>query len=179
MSSSPWTTAGAGRRLAELADHGEPESAWELLDSLLADAGTMCGDNDLQRIARAQGQVTRWLLSLEGRRGDLVALLDHQLRSLATTLDAGWRTTSLRADQERGDRASAPVRQQVVEQLAAAGALRPSEIARRLGRDPAQISRALRTLVHEGQVQRRVSPGHDHRAVTYALAPAHEPALAA
>jgi hypothetical protein len=168
---STWTLPHAGRRLTEIAASGDTRAAWDVVGTLMADAGAMCGDNDLPRIARAQGQVTRWVAKLSGQELPLRELLEHQLSALAATLDAGWRTALLRADATQALQASGTLRERIVALLGDEGTQRPSDIARQLNRDPAQVSRALRTLVEQGRLVRHVPHDGDDRAVTYELVP--------
>jgi DNA-binding transcriptional ArsR family regulator len=169
MGSLTWTLPKAGSEFRRLIADGDGAAVQELLDGLYVDAVTMCTENDLARIARAQGQITRWL-------AQPLSDVAHRLRTLITMLDTGWRTASLRADAERQARATTTLRQLILD-LLAAGPLRPSEIARRVQRDPAQVSRALSTLVDSGDLRRFAPDGQDHRAISYARE--HSPALVA
>ncbi len=174
-----WTQEKAGNELRRLVDDGDEPGVDRLLTTLHVDAVAMCTENDLPRIARALGQVQRWQArALVGRDGSLIDQVVKQLRILSAVLDTGWRTASLRAEAEVQARQGTTLRELILEVLAE-GPLRPSDLARRLGRDPAQVSRALRTLTTSGQVSRSSAAGEDHRAVTYALAAAPAPALVA
>ena len=173
-----WTQEKAGQELRRLVDDGDGPGVDRLLTALHVDAVAMCTENDLPRIARALGQMGRWHRALAGSDGPLVEQAVKQLRILSAVLDTGWRTASLRAEAEVQARQGRTLRELILEVLAE-GPLRPSDLARRLGRDPAQVSRALRTLTTSGQVSRSSVAGEDHRAVTYALAAAAVPALVA
>jgi DNA-binding MarR family transcriptional regulator len=174
-----WTQEKAGQELRRLVDDGDALGVDRLLTALHVDAVAMCTENDLPRIARALGQMQRWQTrALNGSDGPLVDQVVKQLRILSAVLDTGWRTASLRAEAEVQARQGRTLRELTLEALAE-GPLRPSDLARRLGRDPAQVSRALRILTASGQVNRSLASGEDHRAVTYALAAAVAPALVA
>lgn len=170
MSTHPWTQPRAGHELRRLVSSGNQDALQGLLDVLYVDAAAMCAENDLPRIARAQGQVTRWLTRTLDGKSTAAKIADKQLRTLAAMLDVGWRSASLRADAKHQVPVVTTVRQQILDHLAA-GPLRPSEIARRLACDPAQVSRALQTLSKSGEVERTVPEGHDdQRTVLYARA---------
>jgi hypothetical protein len=170
MSAQPWTQPQAGRELRRFVAAGNQDALQGLLRVLFVDAVTMCAQNDLPRIGRAQGQVTRWIARPFDGDSTVATFAEQQVQILGAMLDAGWRVASLRADAAREERAIMTLRQQILDRLAA-GPLRPSEIARGLACNPPQISRALRTLVADGELRRAVpANGHDGRAVVYARA---------
>jgi DNA-binding MarR family transcriptional regulator len=174
-----WTQEKAGNELRRLVDDGDGPGVDRLLTALHVDAVAMCTENDLPRIARALGQMQRWQArALAGSDGLLVEQAVRQLRILSAVLDTGWRTASLRAEAEVQARLGRTLRELILEVLAE-GPLRPSDLARRLGRDPAQVSRALRKLTISGQVSRSPAAAEDHRAVTYTLAATPVTALVA
>lgn len=169
MAPRTWSAPQAATYVRQALADGDDGIPQALLRGLFKDAATMCTDNDLARIARAQGQVARWQSLLTGPADSPAAL---QLDTLAVTLDAGWRTGSLRRDAEAQHTAGATIRERIVTFLQASPGARPSAIAQHLELDPSQVSRALRALVEEGTLVRDVPGGHDQRAVTYAPAPA-------
>jgi MarR family len=174
MGVQTWSLPKAGGTLRRLVAEGDGDDVHALLDRLYNDAVAMCTENDLPRIARAQGQVVRWLAAPE-LAGEVV----QRLRTLAAMLDTGWRTATLRADAERQAQETTTLRQRILDLLDAAGPLRPSEIARHVRRDPAQVSRALGALVERGELRRFVPDGQDHRAISYARERSTHPALVA
>jgi DNA-binding MarR family transcriptional regulator len=178
MGAQTWTLPKAGGELRRLVADGDAAGVHELLEGLYVDAVTMCTENDLARIARAQGQVTRWLALPPAGEGSPSGDVVKRLRTLTSMLDTGWRTASLRADAERQARGATTLRQLILD-LLEPGPLRPSQIARRVGRDPAQVSRALSALVDSGDLRRSVPDGQDHRAVSYSRKRSAQPALVA
>lgn len=167
MSVQPWTQPQAGRELRRLVAAGNQDALHRLLNVLFVDAATMCAENDLRRIARAQGQVARWLTRTLDGNSAAAKLADKHLRTLAAMLDTGWRAASLRADANRLP-ADTTLREQILD-LLDLGPLRPSEIAHDLSCDPQQVSRALHALGRTGEVQRTVPEDReDQRAVVYA-----------
>lgn len=175
MAEQTWTLPKAGGELRRLIAAGDADGVQRLADAFYNDAVTMCTENDLPRIARAQGQVARWINEHHIHDSDLRG----RLATLARMLDTGWRVASLRADAERQARATTTLRQLILD-LLATGPLRPSEIARRVRRDPAQVSRALSALVDAGHLERVVPDGQDQRAVSYRRrAASAQPALVA
>jgi DNA-binding transcriptional ArsR family regulator len=170
-----WSTPQAASRVRQALRGSDAETPQALLRGLFKDAATMCADGDLTRIARAQGHVARWQSTFTESPDSPVA---QQLDLLATTLDAGWRTISLRRDAEAQHAAGTTVRERILAFAQESPGVRPSEIAQGLELDPSQVSRALRTLVESGALVRDVPDGHDQRAVTYAPAAAAAPVAA-
>lgn len=164
-----WSAPQAATYVRQTLREGDGGIPQTLLLGLFKDAAAMCADNDLDRIARAQGHVSRWQSMTTGSSESPSA---QQLAALATTLDAGWRTISLRRDAEAQHAAGTTVRQRILEFVRDHPGTRPSAISEDLEVSPSQVSRALRVLVEEGAIVRDVPGGHDQRAVTYAAAAA-------
>lgn len=136
----------------------------EVIKSALAEIGDhvdrIAYDGDVRAIARERDRMDRIARALQRTAGDDVtpsaAYALGYLADVDRRLDRA-RTQALGARAvERRERETVGVREQVLAQLSAP--CRPGDLARTLGCDPSQISRALRELRAAGDVVEVAAP---------------------
>lgn len=161
----PLRAQARGRAVREAVERGDEEQLRLLLDEVSDAAATDM--EDVAALAIERDRVGRLLETLsELPRSEARGYAEGRLHEVDRLLDRR-RTLALgaRAQQERARR-KGTLRAELVKLLRRPQ--RPGDLARRLGADPAQVSRVLRALEHDGLVEAQVDE-HDGRGRVYAL----------
>lgn len=155
------------RALRDAVSTGEIERVQGRVDGLHQDVMEALVAGDRARLAELGGQVAR--LSNIAVTSDTAAAqaLAADLRRIGRTVEIGWAAQVVRGSrQEPHTPGQFTVRERVLA-LLREQPTRPRDLARALGVDRTQVSRALRELERAGKVRPATSDRTDGRAVTW------------
>lgn len=149
---------------------GDAETLGSILDGLADRVGVVVSARSVGDIAELRGTLARLRRRL-GRHPAASEDLIATVKRFGVTLDSGLTTALLHAEATRRAEARVVLRQRILDALAHHGHMRPRELSELLDTSGPQISRCLKLLQADSQIETVPSTSGDGRAIEYRVRP--------